>query len=136
MSFDPYVFADEVGVEVIHRRIRTANALWIPDHNLIVVRQGMKAAHDRSALAHELGHAMLGHRDDRPKHEVQADRWAADKLINLEECRDLLEWAELSRVASELDVTGRLLRVFLNVHRWDLSAVPRTVEDQPRAEAG
>lgn len=118
MKYDPYDHAASLGIEVSFHPIRTANAFWYPDHKMIVVRSGMKAVHTRSTLAHEMGHVTYGHRDDRPKHEVQADRWAAEQLIELEECRELMEWtSDIARVASELEVTGRLLRVFLNVHR-------------------
>nr|WP_255521641.1 ImmA/IrrE family metallo-endopeptidase [Frondihabitans sp. VKM Ac-2883] len=77
----------------------------------------MRAVHDRSALAHGLAHAVLGHTDDRPKHEVQADRMAAANLIDLDECRELMKWTpDCHRLARELGVTTRLTRVFLNVN--------------------
>lgn len=118
MRYDPYKRAEELGIEVIHRKLRTANGLWLPEHNLIVIRQGMRAAWDRSTLAHELGHAELGHDDDRPKHEVMADRYAATNLIDLDECRRTMRWApDAHKLAHELGVTTRLLRVYLNVHR-------------------
>lgn len=116
--YDPYEHAEHLGIEVIHRKIRTDNGMWLPQHNLIVIREGMRAVHDRSTLAHELGHACLGHEDDRPKHEVMADRFAAGNMINLDECRDVMQWApDSARLANELGVSTRLLRVFLNVHR-------------------
>lgn len=117
-KYDPYEHAERLGIEVIHRPIRTANGRWFPDHNLIVIRSGMKAAWDRSTLAHELGHASYGHCDDRPKHEVQADRFAADNLIEFDELTELMKWTpDSARLANELMVTTRLLRVYLNVHR-------------------
>lgn len=118
MSYDPYEHAEQLGIEVLHRPIRTANGMWIPDHNLIVIRSGMKARYDRSILAHELGHACYGHRDDRPKHEVQADRYAAEHMIDITMLRELIAWvSDSSKLAMELDVSPRLLRVYLNVHR-------------------
>ena len=48
---------------------------------------GMSARTDRSVLAHELGHAVLGHTSRRPtprsvaRQERQADEWAARLLI-------------------------------------------------------
>lgn len=117
-KYDPYKHAEELGITVIHRKIRTANGMWIPDHNMIVIRSGMRRVHDRSTLAHELGHVVHGHRDDRPKHEVQADRWAATQLIDLDHCREVMEWVpDAARLAAELEVSPRLARVFLNVHR-------------------
>ena len=117
MRYDPYAHAERLGIEVIHRPIRTANGMWIPDHNVIVIRSGMKAAYDRSTLAHELGHSSYGHRDDRPKHEVQADRFASENLIDSAEIIELMKWVpDSARLANELEVTTRLLRVYLNVH--------------------
>ena len=116
--YDPYDHAEALGIEVVHRKIRTANGFWYPEHRVIVIREGMRAVHDRSTLAHELAHAELGHIDSTRKSEVNADRVAADNLIDIEECRAVMEWApDAHRLAAELDVTTRLMRVFLNVHR-------------------
>jgi Zn-dependent peptidase ImmA (M78 family) len=116
--YDPYEHAEELGIDVIHRKIRTANGLWIPEHNLIVIREGMRVVHDRSTLAHEIAHAVLGHHDDRPKHEILADRLAASNMIDLTECLEVMAWApDSARLANELGVSTRLLRVFLNRNR-------------------
>ncbi|MET4780852.1 ImmA/IrrE family metallo-endopeptidase [Glaciihabitans sp. UYNi722] len=116
--YDPYDHAETLGIEVVHRRIRTANGLWFPEHNMIVIREGMKAVWDRSTLAHEIAHAALGHCDDRPKHEVMADRYAAENLIDVSELHEVRRWApDSARLAHELGVTTRLLRVWLNVHQ-------------------
>jgi Zn-dependent peptidase ImmA (M78 family) len=105
-----------MGIEVIERPIRTANGLWIPDHNLIVIKSNMRAVHKRTTLAHELGHVCLGHRDDRPKHEVLADRFAAERLIDHDKLVELGEWIEHpAKLAAELGVTNRILRVYLNM---------------------
>lgn len=117
-DYDPYQHAAELGIRVDHQSLRSANGLWVPDHNLILIRSGMRKVHDRSTLAHELAHALLGHRDDRPKHEVQADRLAADNLIDFDECRRAFRTEQdFYRAALELQVSTRLLRVYLNVHR-------------------
>jgi Zn-dependent peptidase ImmA (M78 family) len=116
--YDPYEHAAQLGIEVIHRPIRTANGFWYPDHKLIVIRKGMRAVHDRAALAHELGHAVLGHVDDRPKHETQADRYAAEHLIDEERAWELCRWTQDSaRIATELGVSGKMWRVWWNVRR-------------------
>lgn len=74
----------------------------------------MRSVHDRSALAHELAHAALGHRDDRPKHEMQADALAAGNLISLDRCREVMRWApDVGRLAHEMDVSTRLMVAFL-----------------------
>lgn len=115
--YDPYEHAEQLGLTVVHAPIRTAHELWLPERNTIVVRSGLRRVHDRSALAHGIAHALLGHEDARPKHEVQADRVAASNLIDLDECREVMKWApDCARLARELDVSTRLARVFLNVH--------------------
>jgi Zn-dependent peptidase ImmA (M78 family) len=111
-AFDPYTFAEQLGIHVIHRPIRTANELWLPDHSTIVIRSGLRRILDRAVLAHGLGHAVLGHQDDRPKHELLADRWAADQLIDPRELAALPEESSEYQVALELEVTFRLLRVW------------------------
>jgi Zn-dependent peptidase ImmA (M78 family) len=116
--YDPYKHAAELDIPVIHRRLLTANGMWLPRERVIVVQTGLRAVHDRSALAHEVAHALLGHVDDRPKSEVQADRLASENMIDLDECRDVMRWApDFHLLARELEVSPRLLRTFLNVHR-------------------
>ena len=116
-GYDPYAHAAELGIEVIHRPLRTMNGKWYPQHNTIVIREGLRAVIDRSVLAHEIGHALLGHFDDRPKHEMQADRVAAENLISIDELRRVGRWAPHPNIiARELGVSGQLLRVYLNVH--------------------
>lgn len=117
-KYDPHTHADELGITVIHRTIRSANGLWLPDHNLIVIKKGMRVVHERSALAHEIAHALLGHRDDRPKHEMQADRIAATNLLDYDQVVQAMRWApDCHLLAAELGVSTRIMRCFLNVHR-------------------
>lgn len=110
LSYDPYDHADQLDIEVVHRPIRHANGMWLPDYRLIVIRSGMRRLHDRSTLAHELAHAMLGHHDDRPKHEKQADAFAAELLIHPEECEDAMRYARnMNELSLELQVSTRIL---------------------------
>lgn len=117
-GYDPFEHAAQLGIEVIFRPLRTANELWLPDYHTLVIKESMRSVHCRNACAHGVGHAALAHIDDRPKHEVMADRYAAENLIDHEELVDLMKWTpDPARLATELGVTGRLLRVYLNVHR-------------------
>lgn len=117
-DYDPYAHADALGIQVLLRPIRTANELWLPDQHTLVLKEGMRAVHQRNACAHGVAHAELAHVDSRPKHEVQADRYAAQQLIEHDELLDLMQWTpDAHRLAHELGVTTRLLRVYLNVHR-------------------
>lgn len=113
-AYDPWEHAEVAGVQVIVRPIRTANELWLPDYNTIVIRSGLRSIHQRVALAHGIGHAELAHEDDRPKHEHQADRYASLYLIDPRELRDMQSWSDDPwKIAGELGVTQRLLEAFL-----------------------
>lgn len=117
-TYEPFRQAEELDIQVLYRPLRASNGMWVPDHRVIFLQPRMRVIHERSILAHELGHAMLGHRDDRPKHEVMADRIAADNLIDHDELIDLAGWTDdLPKICLELQVTMKLLRVYLNVHR-------------------
>ncbi len=113
-AYDPFEHADLLGVQVIFRRIRTANELWMPEFNTLVIKDGMRAVHQRNAAAHGVEHAALAHPDDRPKYEAQADRMAAVYLIDPAELRDISRWADGDQalIAEELGVTRRLLAAY------------------------
>lgn len=122
-NYDPYAHAEDLGIRVIRRRLTTGTGLWVPDQSVIFVQERLRRVHERSTLAHELGHACLGHRDDRPKHEVQADRFAAERLIDHDKLIDLMQWTpDPSRWALEMDVSTKLIRVYWNLHRDHLAA--------------
>lgn len=85
--------------------------MWLPDHGVIVIRTGLRAVHDRSTLAHEIAHALLGHEDDRPKHEKQADAYAGELLIHPNEC-ELAQrhCSDVHELALELQVSTQILQ--------------------------
>lgn len=113
-AYDPYEHADRMGIPVIQGRLRTANGLWIPEERVIVLRPGMRRLLERSTLAHELGHAALGHRDDRPRHERQADIYAARHLIDPHHLADVARGhPDPGQWCTELDVTPRILETYL-----------------------
>jgi hypothetical protein len=119
-SYDPFEHADALGLTIVYGRLRTGNGLWIPDHRTIILQPRMRVIHERSILAHEIGHADLGHRDGRPKHEVLADRYAADHLIDLQRYRELVAWMpDVACLSLELGVTTKLMQVYANTHRHD-----------------
>jgi hypothetical protein len=113
-AYDPWEHADELGLQVIVRPLRTAHELWLPEYRTLVVHSKLRAVHQRNALAHGVGHAALEHEDDRPKHEHQADRFAAHHLIDPAELEDLYRWCpDEGRLVSELGVTTRLFRAYV-----------------------
>lgn len=110
LNYNPYDHADALGITVIHRPIRTANGMWLPEHNLIVIRTGMRVLHDRTTLAHEIAHAVLGHSDSTPKNELAADRYAGELLIHPNECEKASQGVpDLPSLALDLQVSERVL---------------------------
>lgn len=113
-EYDPWRHADLLGIDVFVRPLRTAHGLWIPDQGVILIHSRLRSGAQRNVLAHELGHAAHEHHDDRPKHEHQADRYAALNLICPDELADLYKWApDEQRIISELGVTTRLFRAYV-----------------------
>ena len=113
-NYDPHEHAHMLGLEVIYRPLRTGHELWLPEYFTIVVNDRLRAVHRRNALAHGVAHAALGHRDDRPKHEKQADKFAAQNLICPDELADLYKWCpDEPRLVAELGVTTRLFRAYV-----------------------
>lgn len=113
-AYDPHEHAERLGIDVIYGRLLTCNGLWIPDHRTIMLRPGMRALLERTVLAHEMGHVCLGHRDDSPKHERQADRFAARHLINGDHLeRVALFSPDPAQWCVELEVTPHILDIYL-----------------------
>ena len=97
----------------------SGDAWWVPAHNVILMRPGLKQVQRRCALAHELAHRELGHTgqceygDARrlgARAEADADAWAARKLITVEQLAEVLVWTDdRDEAAAELWVTRRIL---------------------------
>jgi hypothetical protein len=123
-TYDPYTHAAELGVTItVDRDTCGHDGLWLPDENRINLRPGMLQIQERSVLAHELGHAVHGHRDSRPKNEMLADRFAAEKLVDREMLIGMMasDPEAYARWCLELGVTMKILRVYLGAHRLDLA---------------
>lgn len=117
-AYDPFAHAEELGLQVLFRPLTVDHERWLPQHATVVIKESLRPAHRRVACAHAIGHWMHRHPDNRPKHEVQADRYAAEMLVDRDEISDLIRTApDLARIAAELGVTTRLLRVYLGAHR-------------------
>ena len=113
-KYDPWEHAEELGIPVIVRRLRTAHGLWMPEYGEILISDRLRAGQQRLVLAHEIGHGVLLHPDDRPKHERQADQFAAQHLICPDELAGLYEWCpDEQRIVAELGVTTRLFRAYV-----------------------
>lgn len=112
--YDPWRHAEQLGIEVVVRRLRTAKGRWFPDYNTIAISDKLRVRDQRLVLAHEVGHGVLLHTDERPKHEKQADRFAAQNLICPDELADLYGWCRDERkIIAELGVTTTLFRAYV-----------------------
>lgn len=99
----------------------SGNAWWSPAHEVILMRPGLLQVERRCSLAHELGHRALGHtgqcaypdsRRQARRAEHHADRWAARKLIEVEDLARVSQWANgRAEAADELWVTPHMLEV-------------------------
>ena len=115
--YDPWEHAEQLGIRVMTRVLRTASGLWVPDARTIILNPRMRRVRERSVLAHELGHAHYEHRDDRPKHELQADRFAAERLIDPGELKEVAATSPDANVwCHELGVNDRILKRYISDH--------------------
>lgn len=90
---------------------------------MISTRKGMAIWDYKSVLAHELGHAYYrdqrtGHASFDEKQEQRADEYAANLLIDIDTLRHLAPWHgdDMKSLAIDLEVTPKLLDVFLQLH--------------------
>ena len=89
---------------------------WCPDERVILLDERLDRRTARCVLAHELGHALLGHSGAPPygdarwlatRQEEQADRWAARRLVRPPDLAAALAAHpdDPAAVAAELHVT-------------------------------
>lgn len=118
LDYDPYEHAQRLGIRVVYRPLRSSNGLWVPEIRTIFLQTKMRVIHERSVLAHEIGHAIMGHRESTPRHEVQADRWAARHLINPDELQRAAKASPDPGVwCHELNVSADILERYLHDRR-------------------
>ena len=119
---DPYQLAEALGVPVLYTR-RLSGSLGVTDGKRIWLRRGLTRAVERSTLAHELAHVLLGHtacQDGRG--EARADRLAVRLLVSLGEVeRELRRCSSIEDLADSLGVDVRMARVAVEIlcHKSD-----------------
>lgn len=105
-------------------RIRTAptpHGWWgVYDHRrrLITLRPGMAVIQARCTLMHELGHAYYGHEGVTGKQELLASRWAAYRLLSLD---DVVEAAQREQSTASVAVALGVLPSVLNTYLGTLT---------------
>lgn len=129
LRFDPYDEAERLGIDVRFDDGRLApdeNGVWLASSRSIALRRDLTVVTERCTLAHELGHAHFDHRMSSPTAELAADLYAAERLIRIDELVDEMRCSpDIGRWALELGVTGRLVKLFVKVHRPELRAAFR-----------
>ena len=121
-------FARTLGLTIEYRRINGRDGEYSHDLKRIRLRPGMTQRLERSVLAHELAHAVLG---DVPskfglvnvKQERRADEWAATRLISLDAYREaeMLREAHAPAMAHDLGVITRLVHAYQRVIERELT---------------
>jgi hypothetical protein len=116
--FDPHEYAESIGVRILHHHLNPGEyGRWYQSRRLVVLRPGMTYNHERCVLTHELGHEAFAHSTSTRRTEVQADRWAADRLIDPAVVDDIARaTSDEGRICAELGITVRLFRVWLYAH--------------------
>lgn len=112
--YDPHRHAEDLGITVHYRRLRTCSGLYVPELRVIFLQPRMHRIHERSVLAHEIVHAEYDDRGREDHQERRADRVAARRLIAPDDLREVaLLSDDPGAWALELDVTDHMLDVWL-----------------------
>jgi len=113
--YDPRQHAADLGVPIVEYPLRADLGRYIPDLHTILIRPRMRAALERSVLAHEVVHAER--RESQTgvalldlRMERNADTTASLRLIEEDRLIDLMQWSpDAGRWAIELGVTADIL---------------------------
>lgn len=113
---DPYQLAEALGVPVLYTR-RLSGSLGVTDGKRVWLRRGLTRAVERSTLAHELAHVLLGHTSCQDgRGEARADRLAARLLVSLGEVeRELRRCDSMETLADSLGVDVRMARTAVKI---------------------
>ena len=113
---DPYQLAEALGVPVLYTR-RLTDSLGVTDGKRVWLRRGLPRAVERSTLAHELAHVLLGHTSCQDgRGESRADRLAARLLVSLGEVeRQLRRCDSIEDLAEALGVDVRMARTAVEI---------------------
>jgi Zn-dependent peptidase ImmA (M78 family) len=112
---------------LVHRcRLDEGEAWWCPAERVILIDERLSPREELCALAHEVGHARLGHvgcheyADQEwlaQRIELAADRWAAERLVSFDRLRAALAAYpdDLAAVSDQLGVTDEVLATRLQM---------------------
>lgn len=113
--FDPYEHAHTHGLRVHYTDGLPELGRYYANLQTVVLRAGLDTITERCTLTHELGHHHYRHRAATPRTELQADRWAAARLLTKHQVLEIASaypnnpelWC------AELEVTPAILRAWL-----------------------
>lgn len=138
MGYDPWGDAAlrHPGVHIERCDLAPARGAWVPEHQVILLDQGLLRPERNCTLAHEVAHIDLAHAStglrwfDR-RQERDADTTAAGRLMPLGDLAAVLAWAlSPEDVARELDVTARMVRIRLRgLTAQDKASIERRIEE-------
>jgi len=120
--YDPHEHADELGIRLAYDEALPAGRCgeYRHDESVIVMRPGLSRVRERCVLAHEIAHwengdVLTGDRRLDAKIERNADLVAGRRLIgsSISLVAAAVPAGSISMLAHELDVTPRILRVYL-----------------------
>ncbi len=122
MTWSPRQEAAKYPEIMVHRcSLEEGTGWWSPAYQVILLEESLDPISERCVMAHELGHALLGHcgvDEDIPQRrffarriEAAADAWADSRLVAFADLAQVLGMyaGEISRVAAELEVTPAVL---------------------------
>lgn len=96
---------------------------WFNEHDLILLARNLNPVEEMCTLAHELGHAVLGHTADvdgwfAQRQERAADQWAARLLVSPAEyeAAERLHGPHVGGIAHELGVTTHILATWQDLY--------------------
>lgn len=106
-------------ITVTEGRMEKHTGLYVPVVRTILISTRFDYAIQRVALAHQLGHAALGHplildQPKTPEQERRADEWAATQLLTPEAFLSAQEshHDDLDAMAEQLAVTPGIIRIW------------------------
>ncbi len=122
MTWSPWQEAAQYPEIMIHRcSLDEGAGWWSPAYRVILLEESLDPITERCVLAHELGHALLGHcgvdsqlpqqRFFAYRIEAAADSWADERLISAPDLFAAMAAyrGDLALVAAQLEVTAAVL---------------------------
>ncbi|WP_461638642.1 ImmA/IrrE family metallo-endopeptidase [Leucobacter sp. BZR 635] len=97
-AFDPLERLAELNVRVVRRPLKDHDALWFPNHRVVVMDGNLSPARLRAVLTHEYIHVAYNDPEGHhPRNEARANLISATILIDPD------QWAALTPIYADYD---------------------------------